>query len=87
MAAVLEPRFSAGPAERASLADRAILRTLVYASLFQAPQTLSELHRGLLKDGEIVTDARNRALHDVAESQVAYRRAVVQNVPPVFLVN
>jgi spermidine synthase len=46
-----------------------------------------ELHRGLLKDGEIVTDARNRALHDVAESQIAYRRAVVQNVPPVFLVN
>ena len=46
-----------------------------------------ELHRGLLKDGEIVTDARNRALHDVAESQVAYRRAVVQNVPLAFLVN
>jgi hypothetical protein len=48
MAAVLEPRFCAGPGERASLADRAILRTLVYASLFQAPQTLSELHRSLL---------------------------------------
>jgi spermidine synthase len=45
------------------------------------------LHRDLLKDGEIVTDARNRALHDVAGSQVIYRRAVVEAVPPGFLVN
>ncbi len=45
------------------------------------------LHRDLLKDGEIVTDARNRALHDVASSQVIYRRAVVEAVPPGFLVN
>jgi len=45
------------------------------------------LNRGLLNDGEIVTDARNRALHDVAESQIIYRRAVVEAVPPAFLVN
>jgi spermidine synthase len=45
------------------------------------------LNRGLLKDGEIVTDARNRAVHDVAGSQVLYRRAVVGSVPPAFLVN
>jgi spermidine synthase len=45
------------------------------------------LNRGLLKDGEIVTDARNRAVHDIAGSQVLYRRAVVGSVPPAFLVN
>ena len=45
------------------------------------------LNRGLLKDGEIVTDARNRAVHDIAGSQVLYRRAVVGSVPAAFLVN
>ncbi|MBI3043645.1 MAG: fused MFS/spermidine synthase [Betaproteobacteria bacterium] len=45
------------------------------------------LNRGLLEDGEIVTDARNRAVHDVAESQLIYRRAVVESLPPAFLVN
>mgnify|MGYP001034331087 CR=1 FL=1 len=54
------------------------------AVLMLQPQVL---HRELLKDGEIVTDARNLALHDVAESQIAYRRAVVEAVPPAFLVN
>ncbi|MGH8635283.1 MAG: fused MFS/spermidine synthase [Burkholderiales bacterium] len=45
------------------------------------------LDLGLLRNGEVVTDARNRALHDVAESQIAYRRAVVQSLPAAFLVN
>ena len=45
------------------------------------------LDRGLLQNGEIVTDARSRALHDVAESQIVYRRAVVQSLPAAFLVN
>jgi len=45
------------------------------------------LNRGLLQDGEIVTDARNRAVHDIAGSQVIYRRAVVESLPPAFLVN
>lgn len=54
------------------------------AEMITRPQTLN---RGLLKDGEVVTDARNRALHDVAESQILYRRAVVQSVPAAFLVN
>jgi spermidine synthase len=48
------------------------------------PQAMS---RELLKDGEIVTDARNRALYAIAESQVIYRRAVVESVPAAFLVN
>jgi hypothetical protein len=45
------------------------------------------LDRGLLQNGEIVTDARSRALHDVAESQIVYRRAVVRSLPAAFLVN
>ncbi len=45
------------------------------------------LNRGLLEHGEIVTDARNRAVHDIAESQITYRRAVVQSLPAAFLVN
>jgi spermidine synthase len=45
------------------------------------------MNRGLLKDGEIITDARNRALYDIAESQIIYRRAVVESVPAAFLVN
>jgi spermidine synthase len=45
------------------------------------------LDLGLLRDGEIVTDARNRALLDIAEGQIAYRRAVVRSLPAAFLVN
>jgi spermidine synthase len=54
------------------------------AAMLARPQ---ELHRGLLEHGEIVTDARNRAVHDVARSQLDYRRAVVGSLPSAFLVN
>jgi len=54
------------------------------AEMLMQPQALN---RGLLKDGEIVTDARNRALHDIATTQLIYRRSIVQTVPPAFLVN
>ena len=53
-------------------------------AMITRPLTMS---RELLKDGEIVTDARNRALYAIAESQVIYRRAVVEAVPAAFLVN
>ena len=53
-------------------------------AMIASPQVMN---RGLFKDGEIVTDARNRALHDIAESQIIYRRAVVESVPAAFLVN
>lgn len=45
------------------------------------------LNRSLLMDGEIVTDARNRAVHDIALGQMIYRRSIVEAVPPAFLVN
>jgi spermidine synthase len=45
------------------------------------------LSRGLLDHGEIVTDARNRAAHDIAQNQLSYRRGVVEALPAAFLVN
>ena len=54
------------------------------AGMLKQPQALS---RSLLKDGEIVTDARNRAVHDIAQGQLIYRRAVVESLPPAFLIN
>jgi hypothetical protein len=45
------------------------------------------LDRALLGEGEIVTDARNRAVHDVARGQLIYRKAVVESIPAAFLVN
>lgn len=41
----------------------------------------------LLAGGRIVTDARNFAAHDSAQSQLAYRRFVVEAVPPALLLN
>ena len=45
------------------------------------------LNRGLLDQGEIVTDARNSIAHDIARNQLSYRRGVVEALPPAFLVN
>jgi spermidine synthase len=58
--------------------------TTVLDNMLARPLTLD---LGLLRDGEIVTDARNRALLDIAESQIAYRHAVVRSLPAAFLVN
>jgi spermidine synthase len=54
------------------------------AAMLARPQAL---HRGLLKDGEVITDARNRALHDIARSQMIYRQSVVRSLPAAFFVN
>lgn len=53
-------------------------------SMLTRPQAL---HHDLLEDGEIVTDAYNRAVHDMAESQLVYRQGVVRALPAAFLVN
>jgi hypothetical protein len=58
--------------------------TTMLDNMLARPLTLD---LGLLRDGEIVTDARNRALLDMAESQIAYRHAVVRSLPAAFLVN
>jgi spermidine synthase len=41
----------------------------------------------MLKDGRIVSDALNAAAHDFAVTQLAYRRSVVEAVPPALLMN
>ena len=56
-------------------------------ALYAMMQRPLMLNRGLLQDGEIVTDARNRAVHDIAAGQLIYRRSIVEVVPPAFLVN
>jgi spermidine synthase len=68
----------------ASLDDVPAQHSAALGEMLKQPQAL---HRGLLGDGEIVTDARNRAVHDVAMGQLIYRRSVVQSLPPAFLVN
>ncbi|MDH3287383.1 MAG: fused MFS/spermidine synthase [Betaproteobacteria bacterium] len=45
------------------------------------------LHHDLLDEGEIVTDANNHGVHDMAESQLVYRQGVVRALPAAFLVN
>jgi spermidine synthase len=55
-----------------------------FEAMLARPLTLD---RGLLGEGEIVTDARNRAVHDVARGQLIYRKAVVEAIPAAFLVN
>lgn len=41
----------------------------------------------LMAGGRIVTDAVNAAAHDFAMAQLGYRRAVVEAMPPVLLLN
>ena len=67
-----------------SLDDVPAQHSAALGAMLKQPQALS---RGLLADGEIVTDARNRAVHDVAIGQLVYRRSVVESLPPAFLVN
>jgi spermidine synthase len=45
------------------------------------------LSRELLEQGEIVTDAHSAAAYAIAQSQLAYRRSIVNAVPKAFLVN
>lgn len=54
------------------------------ALMLERPQALS---RELLERGEIVTDARSAAAYDIAQSQIVYRRSIVEAVPRAFLVN
>ena len=73
------------PAPQQILLDYEPLQhTSALDTMLARPMTLD---LGLLRDGEIVTDARNRALLDIAEGQIAYRRAVVRSLPAAFLVN
>ncbi|MCC7483588.1 MAG: fused MFS/spermidine synthase [Burkholderiales bacterium] len=54
------------------------------SGMLEHPRPLS---RELLAEGEVVTDARSVATYDIAASQIAFRRAVVEGMPKAFLLN
>ena len=68
MSAAPDTWLAAGRLGLPNPADRAILRTVIYASLFQAPQTLAELHRSLLdvplSRRDLATRLRGPFLHE-----------------------
>jgi spermidine synthase len=70
--------------EHVRLADVPARHESDLAEMLEQPQPLT---RELLGDGEIITDARNAAAYDIAQSQIAYRESIVKAVPKAFLVN
>ena len=52
--------------------------------MLSAPTPLTPTH---FTGGQIVTDARNPAAHDFAQTQIAYRKSVVETTPPAMLLN
>jgi hypothetical protein len=46
-----------------------------------------QLDKSLTTGGQVVTDARSAGAKDIAQTQIGYRRQVVQNLPAAFLVN
>ena len=54
------------------------------AAMLTRPQQLT---RALLEHGEVVTDAHSAAAYAIAQSQIAYRKSIVEVVPKAFLVN
>lgn len=46
-----------------------------------------QLDRSLTEGGQVITDARSAVAADLAHMQMSYRREVVRNLPPAFLVN
>ncbi len=60
----------------------------VYADeLEQLYTNARQLDKSLTAGGQIITDARSAAATDLARVQMAYRREVIKNLPPAFLVN
>jgi spermidine synthase len=57
------------------------------ATLWEMLASPRRLDAALLAGGRIVTDARNAAAHDMAQSQMVHRRSVVEVLPAPLLVN
>jgi spermidine synthase len=73
------------PAPRSANLDHVPARfAATLLAMLAQPRALTP---ALLQGGEIVTDARNRAAHDTARSQLIHRRQVVETLSPAFLVN
>ena len=70
--------------ERVVLGDVPPRHETALADMLERPQPLT---RELLERGEVVTDAHSAAAYDIARSQIAYRKSIVESVPAAFLVN
>jgi hypothetical protein len=60
------------PSDRGGEVDRAILRTVLYASLFQAPLTVAELHRALMDVGVDRVEIRSRLRQGFLRSRLEF---------------
>jgi len=57
------------------------------ASLGSMLRRPRQLDPELTDGGQIITDARSAVARDIAQTQIGYRRQVVRNLPPAFLLN
>ena len=54
------------------------------SAMLREPQGLDQR---LLEHGRVITDSRNTVADDMARSQIAHRRTIVEALPAAFLVN
>ncbi|MCC6535729.1 MAG: fused MFS/spermidine synthase [Burkholderiales bacterium] len=77
-------------AQAATQAERIVLRRVppgYAAALERLLASPRQLDRALTAGGQIITDARSTVADDIARIQMGYRRQVVRDLPPAFLVN
>jgi spermidine synthase len=72
------------PAQRITLDSVPVQHERALWEMLAQPRSPEE---ELLATGRVVTDARNLAAYDLAQSQLAYRRFVVEAMPPALLLN
>jgi spermidine synthase len=70
--------------ERVRLPDVPLRHEAALTAMLEQPQQLT---RELLQRGAIITDAHSTAAWDIAQSQIAYRKSIVESVPKAFLLN
>jgi len=66
------------------LRDAPVRHAATLQAMLERP---NKLDSDTLRRGAIITDARNTISLDIADAQMAYRRLVIETVPPAFLLN
>ena len=72
------------PPEPVRLRDAPVRHAATLQAMLERP---TKLDSDTLRRGAIITDARNTISLDIADAQMAYRRLVIETVPPAFLLN
>ncbi|MBY0438475.1 MAG: fused MFS/spermidine synthase [Burkholderiales bacterium] len=72
------------PPEPVRLRDAPPRHAATLQAMLERP---NKLDSETLRRGAIITDARNTISLDIADAQMAYRRLVIETVPPAFLLN